>query len=613
MDSQLYLTYALVFLGALCAALLLTPLMRKVAFATGQVAVPKESRWHKKETALLGGVAIYMSTTAIWAVGAGYWGWVAFGKPFLVVMAAATAIFLLGLADDLFTMDPQHKLAGQIIISGALMFLGFHLQWTGYKTLDLLLSILWLVGITNAFNLLDNMDGLSAGIAFIAGAFLFAFCVLYPTGIKSHLSILLLMASFLGALLGFLFYNFNPASIFMGDAGSLFIGFLLACLTMQVGSGQIRTAGFMHLISIIAVPIFIVFIPILDTTFVSITRKLFGRRISQGGRDHSSHRLVAIGFSERKAVSILYAFSVVSGLLALAVYRLSSAVALVIAVLYLLFVLFFWIYLGKVRVYSEPSILGQERKGGITPVLVEITYRRRLLEVLLDVALVWLAYYVAYLLRFEGDLKNDFPVFLRSLPVIIAAHILSCYVFGIYRGIWGSAGIRDLMDYAKAVTAGTILTILVLLGLYRFAGFSRAVFVIYWVLMLLFMSLSRLSFRLFDEGLQRRNRSGKKTLIYGAGMGGQMTLREIETNRALGPQAVGFIDDNDKLHGRKIQGYPVLGGKENLIDIIKKYQIQQVIVSFRENGEERKKEIKDLCQKAAPEIKVVRMKLSITE
>lgn len=124
---------------------------------------------------------------------------------------------------------------------------------------------------------------------------------------------------YLGAISGFLVYNFNPASIFMGDAGSLFIGFILVCLTINGSGSQIHCGSSIHLLSVIAVPILILFIPILDTGFVSVMRKLFHRPISKGGTDHSSHRLGAIGFSEKKAVLVLYAFAVISGSIAFAI------------------------------------------------------------------------------------------------------------------------------------------------------------------------------------------------------------------------------------------------------------------------------------------------------
>ena len=373
-----------------------------------------------------------------------------------------------------------------------LLFFGFRLNWTQYQTVNLFFSILWIVGITNAFNLLDNMDGLSSGVAFISGAFLLVFCYLDGNPGSLHQPFFITLGAFLGAILGFLVFNFNPASIFMGDAGSLFVGFILACLTISGGVRHTGGTGFFNLASIISIPVLILFIPILDTGFVSIMRKLFRRRISQGGRDHSSHRLVAIGFSEKKAVLILYAFSVASGLMALLINRLTTGTSIVIVIIYLLFVLFFWIYLARVKVYSEKPIIDHEGARGITTILLQITYRRRVFEVLLDLILITVAYYTAYLLRFEGTIGPNFDFFLNSLPVLIACQVLFFYLFGVYRGVWEDTSIRDLIVYGKAITAGTVVPILILLFMYRFYSFSRAVFVIYWGLMLLMVSLSRL-------------------------------------------------------------------------------------------------------------------------
>jgi UDP-GlcNAc:undecaprenyl-phosphate/decaprenyl-phosphate GlcNAc-1-phosphate transferase len=595
-------------LGSFLLCLGLTPLVRGLAIKTGRVAVPKDTRWHKKETALLGGVSIFAAMMLTWVTAALLLGWDDFGRPYLAVILCASGMFVLGLVDDLRNMDPQHKLAGQIVIASIVIYFGFQLEWTSYKAINLFLSILWIVGITNAFNLLDNMDGLAAGVAFIAGLFTF---LLYSLEIGANGPVLLLAAAYLGALLGFLIYNFNPASIFMGDAGSLFIGFTMACLTLLGGVENGGGSGATRVVYVIAIPILIVFVPILDTGFVSLMRKLFGRPISQGGKDHSSHRLVAIGFSEKKAVLVLYAFSAASGLIALAVNYSGVGLSVMIIVLYLLFVLFFWVYLGSIKVYPGESMLPKESSGVITPILVQISYRRRLFEVLLDFVLITVAYYLAYLLRFEGRLGADFQIFLKSLPILYACQLFSFYVTGVYKGIWSKTSLLDLFGYAKAITLGTIMTTLILLFGYRFYGVSRAVFVIYWGLMLILVGLSRLSFRLLDEGIRIPHRKGERTLIYGAGLGGQLALKEIGNNSDLGLQPIGFIDDNGRLHGRKIQGYPVLGGREDLGEIIGKHDIKKIIVSFKESGDERAKEIRAWCLKKGVEVDVRQMKVVI--
>jgi UDP-GlcNAc:undecaprenyl-phosphate GlcNAc-1-phosphate transferase len=398
----------------------------------------------------------------------------------------------------------------------------------------------------------------------------------------------------------------------MGDAGSLFIGFTLAGMTVMTNTGKAAYGSTSHLLSVIAIPVLILFIPILDTGFVSVMRKLFSRPISQGGQDHSSHRMVAIGFSERKAVLVLYLLSIVSGAIALTISYLSIGTSLVLIILYLLGVLFFWIYLGRVKVYPEDSILSGTDRRGITPILIEITYRRRIFEVLLDVVLITVAYYTAYLLRFEGVLEGNFDYFLKSLPLVISCQIFWLYIMGVYRGVWESASLRDLTGYIKAITGGTVMPVLILLLLYRFYSFSRAVFGIYWILMLILISLSRLSFRLLDEGIRKGNQKGKPTLVYGAGVGGQMAMREIETNRDLGMTIVGFIDDNARIHGRKFQGYPVLGGQEGLENIIKKHNIQEIIVSFKQKGKEKRREVNNLCRSIEADVNVTQMRLVIS-
>jgi UDP-GlcNAc:undecaprenyl-phosphate GlcNAc-1-phosphate transferase len=605
------LHYILPFAGSFLLSLLLTPLVKKVALRTGQVAVPRDTRWHKKATPLMGGVAIFLSAIITWIFSFAFTDWQFAGRLYLPVILGSLAMFLLGLTDDIISMDPQHKLAAQIIISSIVVYFGLRLSWTSSKTLNLVLSIVWIVGITNAFNLLDNMDGLSAGIAFVAGIFVFLTQFLRAEMSQPLSFVLLASAGYLGAILGFLVYNFNPASIFMGDAGSLFIGFMIACLTMISGSQQAMGEGMGHLLSVIAIPIFIVLIPIVDTGFVSVMRKLFNRPISQGGKDHSSHRMVAVGLSERKAVLVLYGFSAASGIIALTFHYWNFSTTLALVVFYLVLVALFWIYLGRVKIYPEKSILSNDASRVLTPILVDITYRRRLFEVFLDFILVSAAYYTSYLLRFEGNMGGNFDFFLKSLPIVVACQILSFYVMGVYRGVWERTGIRDLIGYIKAITIGTVLSILIILFIYRFESFSRALFVIYWGLMFILVSLSRLSFRILDEGLRLGNRQGERTLIFGAGIGGQMTLKEIESNDELGLKLVGFIDDNPRLQGRKIEGYPVLGGCEDLERIIRKHDIKKIIISFKANGAEKTKDIRRLCTDLDAQVDVKQMRIII--
>ena len=572
---NLYLSVVLSFVLSFGLAAALTPLVRHVAIRVGQVARPREDRWHTRPTALMGGVAIMGTFALAMAMAILLLPSASDLSKFLPLFLCALLVFLVGLIDDLYHLSPQTKLVGQILAATLLVFLGFKINWFTSYTMNTFVSVFWIVGITNAFNLLDNMDGLAAGVAFISSLFL-ALIILVNSGNGPGYGQLLILAMLTGALLGFLPYNFQPASIFMGDSGSLLIGFLLAGITTKPGISHSS-----HFLPIIAIPVLILFIPILDTGFVSVMRTFFGRSIARGGKDHSSHRLVAIGLPERKAVLTLYGFSLVGGLVALVGVLYRTSIFFTCLVIFLLVSLFFWIYLAKVRVYPEGERTVIERSEALTTFWVDFTYKRRIFEVLLDVFLISFGYWLAYFLRFEGSAYGgNFPLFLKTLPVALGSLMFAYFAFGIYRGVWRYTGIADLITYLKAVTSGVVLSILIIVFVYRFHSFSRTVFVIFWGAALFFLAGSRLSFRMIAESVRRNAvANGRRILIYGAGDKGELTLREILNNQKLGLTPVGFIDDDVRKHQRKIRGYEVLGGRDNLGTLVAKYKISEIIVA----------------------------------
>ncbi len=562
-------------------SLVLVPVVRRYAIAKGIVARPKEDRWHKKETALLGGVGLYASFISSWGISYYLLGLHESVITTLPLILCSALIFLLGLFDDLRNITPQHKLAWQIIIASIFIFFGNRFIWTGSLVVDTFITLFWIVGITNAVNLLDNMDGLAAGISAITcismGFLLYSFSS-SPEDIFPNL---IIIASLLGSIIGFLIFNFNPASIFMGDAGSLFLGFVLSTITITSQEVYIPKQGIAHIFAIVAAPVLLLLIPILDTTLVSIMRKLTGRKISQGGRDHSSHRLVAIGFTERQAVLALYGFSAASAIVAFLIQYVVAPIAILILGLFLISISLAWTYLARVKVYPEEEIMMNLKNRPFTSYTFTVAFKRRTFEVILDVFLITISYYTAYVLRFEGRIGGNLELFLRSLPILIVFQLGWFFFTDTYKGIWERIGIRDLFPYVKAVTLATISTMLLMVFLYRFESFSRAVFVIYWGIMLVLFSLSRLFFRALDERLTQRRQEGRPTLIYGAGRGGILALQEIENNKALGLKVIGFLDDNPSLWGKKLEGYPILGGLNHLVDAVKRHGVEEIIVSFK--------------------------------
>jgi UDP-GlcNAc:undecaprenyl-phosphate GlcNAc-1-phosphate transferase len=589
------------FLAVAAAALLalaLTPLVRLLARRIGMVAKPKTDRWHKKPTAMLGGVAIWLSVVI------SYFAFIPRTPYGLVIIAASTFLFLVGLVDDFLHAKPYQKLIGQVMGSAFVIYYGLSLPWTSYSALNVAITIFWLIGVTNAVNLLDNMDGLATGIAVIASGFL-ALSFLSA----GHLTEALMLVTFGGALLGFLVYNSNPASIFMGDSGSMFIGFFLASAALvNVSGGRSRS-----LLPVLAVPILVLFIPIFDTTFVTILRKFSGRAASRGGRDHTSHRLVALGMSERHAVWMLYGFAALSGLLALLVQRVKLDVSLAAIAGFTVLLTLVGVYLAGVKVYDETEEALALRDNSPYAFLVDLSYKRRIFEVLLDVILILLSYWCAYAVKF-GALSGSaaWTLFLRTLPVLVFVKMAAFLVMGVYRGIWRYTSLDDLIVFAKAVVLSSVMSVLAVLFAFRFEGFSRTIFIIDGVLMFMFLAGSRMAFRFFRQILPAPGASdGRRVLIYGAGDGGELLLRELQNNRALKYAPVGFVDDDPAKYGKVIHGLKVYGGNGDLSAICRQHDVDEVLISSSRMTEDRLKEILGFCRNQ--EIVVKRMRITIED
>src|SRR5712664_4136996 len=580
-------------------ALALTPFVRSFARREGFVARPRIDRWHKNATATIGGIAIWLTVIGVYLTLIPHtsYGW--------VIVGASTFLFLVGLIDDLIHIKPYQKLIGQVMGAAVVVYYGLALPWTRSLPINMVITIFWLIGITNAVNLLDNMDGLAAGIASIASVFL---TVSFIAGGQPTEA---LMSSVLAAaLLGFLIYNSNPATIFMGDCGSMFIGFLLASAALvNVSGGRSRT-----FVPVLAVPILVLFIPIFDTTFVTILRKLSGRAASQGGRDHTSHRLVALGMSERRAVWLLYGLAGLSGLLAITVRSIKADVSLALIAGFTLGLTLLGVYLAGVKGYDEVE---QAVAAGEKPFafLVDFSYKRRIFEVLLDIVLVMLAYWAAYAIKF-GPVSNSpaWKLFLRTLPVLVVVRLAAFLFFGVYRGIWRYTGMDDLMAFAKAVAAGSLISMMIVLFKFRFQGFSRAIFVIDALVMLLLLAGSRVAFRFFRQVLPVvNNGKGRRVLIYGAGDAGELLLRELLNNRDLSYAPVGFMDDDPKKQGKVIHGFRVFGGNGMLGKIVSDHQIEQLLISTPRISEARLAEIARECEARNIELKRMSIKIeSIT-
>lgn len=326
--------YTIVFFISLASSLALTPIVRKIMLNLDVLNMPSEDRWHRQPIALLGGIAIFVSFAAALLLR------VELSREVVVILLGGGVIFVLGLLDDLFGTHSRIKFAVQLLVAFAVVYFGVASRILPYNWMNISLTVLWIVGLTNALNLLDNMDGLSSGVTTIAALAIFALS-LYA----GHPGVALLCLALAGSCLGFLRYNFNPAKIFMGDCGSLFLGYMLATLTV-LGGWQHKSPVVASFLS----PALILGVPIFDTTLVIILRFVHKRMPWQGGKDHSSHRLVHIlRGSEKGAVLILYGVGALAGGLGLVVAKLSSLAAVLIVSLFILGMVIFGMRLARVE------------------------------------------------------------------------------------------------------------------------------------------------------------------------------------------------------------------------------------------------------------------------
>ena len=582
------------FLTALVASLVLTPICRAIAQRFGFVATPQGDRWHKRPTALFGGVSIVLTTVGLGLAlpwDARLWPLLLFG-----FMIAA-----FGFVDDLLSLKPSTKLIAQITVASALLFFGLRPYWTGSLVGDSMLTLFWIVGITNAFNLLDNMDGLCAGTTLIAGLFLLL-GMLHQGGPSPPA---LYLTALLGATSGFLVYNFHPASIFMGDTGSLFLGLNLAALTLVSGQSGARPSD---VASVVAGPVLLLLIPIFDTTFVTVMRLLSGRRPSQGGRDHSSHRLVAIGLPEPTAVAVLWALAMFGGGIALSLQLQDHDWTWIIASTFFIAMIIFAVYLARIRVYGEVD-LEKVPATGLTPLFANFMYKRRVAEVLLDFCLIPVAYYSAYHLRFGrgGVLGQNYPFFLESLPIVLACQLIALFIVGGYRGTWRYFGIMDAVVFAKGVALGTVSAMMVLLFAYQFVNYSRAVFVIYAALLMLLLAGTRASFRLVGEFINRRRAIGQRCVIYGTTGASVATISEAFEDHP--PIIVGFADDDPMRANSRVAGYPVLGDFVRLLTLVESGAVDCVVVNTRVADVDRLQALEAMCR--AHEVDLVKIQLHL--
>lgn len=590
--STLIVPLLIVFLTPLCISLLITPYVIKFAKRIGAIDKPNERKVHTNPIPRLGGVAIYIS----------FFLSVIFSAhvdpalhPFaslpphaiMMLVISLTMVLMLGIWDDVSSLTPGKKFIGQVLAATIVYFAGFRISSVTHpmdaSLLDLGFfqypaTILWIVGITNAFNLIDGLDGLAGGVACIVSGTIFSISLM-----KGDVSTAMLSLLLGGSILGFLKYNFNGARIFLGDSGSLFIGFTLAILSMH--SSTKGSAAFS-----ILVPMLTLGLPIMDTLLSMIRRlvrslfpeqpaknSFFGKMVAMflPDRGHIHHQLMARGLSRKHAVLLLYVVSLLFGVGAFAVTFANniSMTPMLIAVGIATF-----IGVSQLR-YKEMAVL---RSGVLLPMYERPLLNSVLFQGFLDLAFIFGAFISAFSLANRGQVPFAFDeTFLQSLTITGGVQLGVFYLSGLYNRSWKQFGMGDLLKISKTVILAVIITWTVLAFLpdqWRRIDLPTMILDFYIVLSLVLGA--RISFHVLNYFSQRENHNGKrKVLIYGADVKGSLMAQQILAEEGLNLHPVGFLDDDPQLEGKRLNGYPILGGHWKLSRLLKKTKIDEIVLS----------------------------------
>ena len=567
------------------AAAVLWALLRSARLGNRLVAHPTGERWHDAPTPTFGGVGITLGLFA--GVGCALAaGVVDASGELLGVLGGCAILFVAGLVDDVRHLSPLAKLAAQFAAAGVAVAAGLRVELIGNQALATIVALVWLVGITNAWNLLDNMDGLAATLAAVACGY---FAIDATTAHEND--VVLVLALSLGfACLGFLPFNLRPgrrAAVFMGDSGSQVLGFMLAALGL---AASWTTAG--TTVATMLLPLLVLAVPILDTTLVTVTRLRENRPVTQGGRDHTSHRLVYYGLSESRAVALLAIIALALGATSVAYNVLDSARLTIVGVL-LTFVLLVQ-FGGFLSDLSERTRRGQ---AGDTSLRHALTFEpRRLVEVLVDFVLICGSFLAAYLLV-VGDKGTELQraTFLAALPVVLGVRYVAFVAFRIYRRIWRYATSRDAFAIVAAVFVSEAVAFGIVVATRSLGPFPARVFLVDAVLCTALVTASRLTLKALPHLRAATSGERERVLVVGAGRHGRSVVREL---RETGARVVGFVDDNPALRRRRIGGVTVVGALDEIGTVLDTSHPDEVLVTIPDADADRLAAVVQACEAA---------------
>lgn len=597
---------ALFGLFAFLVSMILTPVVRSAARRFGIGDYPGARKVHAGFIPRMGGAAFVCGFACAVSLNL-LSGDVGVASPISLIGVASglLMIVVVGVYDDVFGVGSVGKLLVQlaasiVIIASGLSINGLSIPLVGYVELGVWaypITILWLVGLTNAVNLLDGLDGLAGGVsAIVAGVFLVIGAV------DGDALLMATSAALLFACLGFLRYNFHPASIFMGDTGSLFLGFLLACMGIYI-SQYVRVGG--EAVSFL-VPIVALAVPIVDTSVAFFRRLKRGMHPLKADKEHIHHRLMDLGLTHRQTVVVNYAVSMVHGVIALMIVLLDPLYGVLLTVF-----VFVSAFLAIWRLgYLEE--MTAKRKAS-TPPIRPLSIARIIDRAILvggDLLAVLLAFLASYWFRFHSGLSASAAyvplgmyVEAPALLLLVAFWIMLFIIAGLYEIPWDTSRIDYSVLIFKTVAVGTLVMFMATLDLSSVSIAGRLTTIVHGGFVLLFVVSTRMLIIAIERkheilGFRRRN-----TLIVGATDTARELLEDIEQRPGLKYSVVGFVDRHPS--DPEYMGLPVLGTLESIPRVVKERGVEEILVA---TGYESREEILDIvarCNGMVTNVKVV--------
>jgi UDP-GlcNAc:undecaprenyl-phosphate/decaprenyl-phosphate GlcNAc-1-phosphate transferase len=571
--------------------LLCTPLVMRLAIGLGAIDKPNARKAHTIPTPRLGGVAVFVSFAISLAVLIAYDhdltfpSWILGTKGFLLYGSIAL-VLALGIWDDMRELKAGQKFLVQLVLASVAYLAGFNISGITHPftlgvlplgVFDYAATVVWIIGVTNAINLIDGLDGLAAGVSTIALLTMFPIAI-----IQNDMGTAVVALVLAGAVFGFLRYNFNPAKIFLGDSGSLFIGFMLAILSTQ--SSTKSSTAFSFLVAVLALGL-----PIMDTLLSMLRRMLqstMNRQRNPGSRvkwlramfipdrRHIHHQLLARGLSHRRTVLVLYLVSCALGLGAFAVTVASN-----VEVSFVLIVVGLAIVIGIRQLrYREIAVL---RNGALLPLFQHRMLTLKISQVFLDIFFIMVAYSGAHLVDDATHMALPVtPELVFRMSIVCFVQFIVFWLRGTYKFAIREFGLSDALDLTKTTIIACGVGAIVLAAVRLAAPQVEATVLLLDFYFLITLTIgSRFSFQLLTHLFQRNTEEGQRVLIHGADRDGATVLQRILESTSYKLRPAGFLDDRPSVEGKRMNGYPILGGHWKLEQFVKKIGVTEIVLA----------------------------------